>query len=92
MHLVNRSVKSFDELGNLIAEDMRDIEWDEVRKERKRWLEITDLWYFKDRWDALSSTKKGQLNTFRQQLRDLPENYPTANEAADNFPEPQGWF
>lgn len=92
MHLVNRSVKSFDELGNLIAEDMRDIEWDEVRKERQRWLKITDLWYFKDRWDALSSTKKGQLNTFRQELRDLPDNYTTANEAADNFPEPQEWF
>jgi hypothetical protein len=90
--VINRKIQHFNTDGTLREEEIIEVEWDEVRKERKRWLEITDLWYFKDRWDALSSTKKGQLNTFRQKLRDLPENYATANEAADNFPEPQGWF
>lgn len=69
-----------------------DISWSKVKLMRKSWLEITDLWYLKDRWDELTSTAKGQLNTFRQELRDLPQTYESANDAADNFPEPEEWF
>lgn len=78
--------------SEIIEQGMYDIQWSDVKRERKRWLERTDLWYLKDRWDALNSTEKGQLNSFRQSLRDLPQNWPTANEAADNFPEPEDWF
>tara|TARA_R100001244_G_scaffold87207_1_gene66759 strand:+ start:671 stop:928 length:258 start_codon:yes stop_codon:yes gene_type:complete len=69
-----------------------DISWGEIRLTRKNWLETTDLWYLKDRWDELSSAAKGQLNSFRQDLRDLPQSYESANDAADNFPTPEDWF
>lgn len=69
-----------------------DVEWSDVKTEREMWFKITDLWYLKDRWDALSSSKKGKLNSFRQALRDLPQNYESPNDAADNFPEPEEWF
>ena len=91
MSLVNRSIKSFDSDGNY-TETFRDIEWDEIKKERQRLLKITDLWYLKDRWDQLSTAHKGKLNTYRQALRDLPQIHPTANDAADNWPEPEDWF
>jgi hypothetical protein len=76
----------------IIEEGARDVSWSEVRQERKQWFEVTDLWYLKDRWDQLSTVKKGELNSFREELRDLPQAYDDPNEAADNFPEPQEWF
>lgn len=66
--------------------------WDQVKFARQKCLEHTDLWYLKDRWDALSTTRKGQLNSFRQTLRDLPQTYSDPEEAVENFPEMEDWF
>jgi len=76
----------------LISETFRDVSWERIRSERKQWFAITDLWYLKDRWDNLSSSHKGILNSFRQTLRDLPQNHTTANQACDAFPEAEEWF
>lgn len=69
-----------------------DVDWEEIRFKRKGLIEALDLWYLKDRWDSLSSTNKGKLNAIRQTLRDLPQTYDNANDAFDNFPEPEEWM
>ena len=66
--------------------------WTEVRKARNKALESTDLWYLKDRWDNLSTTAKGQLNSYRLLLRDLPQTYSNPDEAVENWPEREEWF
>tara|TARA_Y100000356_G_C11091770_1_gene199636 strand:- start:4 stop:246 length:243 start_codon:yes stop_codon:yes gene_type:complete len=66
--------------------------WDQIRDSRNTALVSTDLWYLKDRWDNLSSTAKGQLNSYRQALRDLPQTYSTPEEAVENWPVREDWF
>lgn len=66
--------------------------WDVIREARNKALESTDLWYLKDRWDNLSTTAKGQLNTYRSLLRDLPQTYSNPDEAVENWPEREDWF
>lgn len=90
--MMNRTRTYCDHEGNIIEQVQVDVEWATVRMERKMELEKTDLWYLKDRWDNLSTTDKGKLNSYRQALRDLPSTYETANEAVDNWPEPEDWF
>ena len=47
---------------------------------RNMHLEQTDWWAVKDL--TMSQAKKD----YRQELRDLPQNYESANDAADNWP------
>jgi len=68
-----------------------DVTWDQVKGIRLEWLDRTDKFYVADRWDLLSTTSKGQLNSFRTALRDITE-HPDANTAADNMPDAQEWF
>lgn len=90
--MIDRSHTVYDAEGNIILEEMITVSWSHVKEIRRYWLEQTDLWYLKDRYDNLSTTAKGKLNTFRQTLRDLPQTYELANDAADNFPTPEEWF
>ena len=60
---------------------MRDVDWDEVRAHRDAALAGSDWRAVKDR--VLPNTWKD----YRQTLRGLPQDYDTANEAADNFPQ-----
>jgi len=61
---------------------MRDVDWDEVRAHRDAALGTSDWRAVKDR--VLPNAWKD----YRQALRDLPQDYDTANEAADNYPQP----
>jgi len=65
----------------------RDVSWTDVRQVRRSALQLTDLWYLKDRWDDLTTTQQDDLNTFRKALRDLPQDYDDPNDAVDNWPE-----
>ena len=65
--------------------------WPEVRRRRDKLLAEVDAWYLKDRWDALSSTAKGELNAYRAALRDVPATYETPAEAWLNMPDPPQW-
>ncbi len=66
----------------IIEEGMRDFDWDYVRHMRNKHLEHTDWRAVKDR--IMSQAWKD----YRQALRDLPQTYESANEAADNWPIP----
>ncbi len=66
--------------GVLEEESQRDVTWDEVRAERDRELDSTDWRAVKDR------TMSQAWKDYRKALRDLPQDYETANDAADNWP------
>ena len=66
--------------GLLEEESQRDVTWDEVRAERDRELDSTDWRAVKDR------TMSQAWKDYRKALRDLPQDYDSANDAADNWP------
>jgi len=64
----------------IAAQGKFDVDWYTVRKERDNLLKQTDWWALKDL--TMSQGKKD----YRQALRDLPQDYAEANDAADNWP------
>ena len=63
--------------SDIVEVKTRDVEWDELRKLRNQELANTDWWAVKDL--TMSQAKKD----YRIFLRDLPQNYESANEAVD---------
>ena len=59
-----------------------DVDWRQVRKTRNDELKNTDWRAVKDR------TMSQAWKDYRQALRDLPQDYESANDAADNWPQP----
>ena len=66
----------------IISEFEIDVSWEEVRDLRNAILADTDWRAVKDR------TMSQGWKDYRQALRDLPQIYESANDAADNFPSP----
>jgi len=66
--------------SEIIDEGMHDVDWVIVRKERDRELAATDWRAVKDR------TMSQAWKDYRTALRDLPQNFESANDAADNWP------
>ena len=62
---------------DIIEQGFRNVEWDEVRELRNIQLKETDWWAVKDL--TMSQAKKD----YRIFLRDLPQNFESANDAAD---------
>jgi len=59
----------------------RDVTWSELRQSRNAALADSD-------WRALKDvTLSASWKDYRQALRDLPQDYEDANDAADNWPE-----
>ena len=50
--------------------------WKEMRQERNRRLELSDIAVLPDRWDAMADDAKTSWTNYRQALRDLPANTP----------------
>jgi len=64
--------------GETVVESkVLDVNWNQVRNARDQELVNTDWWALKDL--TMSQAKKD----YRIFLRDLPQNYASANEAAD---------
>ena len=61
----------------IIKDEMLEVTWDFVRSKRDEELSRTDWWAVKDL--TMSQAKKD----YRIFLRDLPQNFETANDAAD---------
>jgi len=59
-----------------------EIDWYVVREKRNEELAATDWRAVKDR------TMSQAWKDYRQALRDLPQTYEHANDAADNWPSP----
>ena len=89
LDLINRTSRHRSEDG--VEVTYRDVTWEDVYSVRTFVLEATDLWYLKDRWDVLSDSKKEELNTLRQTLREITT-HENANDAADAFPTIEDWI
>ena len=93
MNYLNRKIETYDKNGELIETTFREVDYNEVRKIRNMLLKESDLYLLQDIYDSLTEEQKNELITFRQDLRELPQNYPnSANDAADNLPIIPEWF
>lgn len=63
--------------STIVDEGQHDVDWERIRKQRDAELNSTDWWALKDL--TMSQAKKD----YRTFLRDLPQNYESANDAAD---------
>lgn len=72
-----RTVTNYDANGNIVNTTSFDMTWTELRKLRDQELKKNDWWAGKD--VTLTSARK----EYRIFLRDLPQNYESANDAAD---------
>jgi len=66
----------------LIDEGMHEMSWSELRAHRDAELRRTDFWALKDL--VMSQARKD----YREALRTLPQRFESANDAADNWPQP----
>jgi len=72
--------RSFTRGTDVIEQGMNDVSWETVRAERDQALKDSD-------WRALKDVVlTNAWKLYRQSLRDLPQNYAEANDAADAFP------
>ena len=77
---MNRSYTIYDG-AEVVEQGQMDVDWHNVRRARNAALRDTD-------WRALKDRTMSQAwKDYRQALRDLPQDYDTANDAADNWPE-----
>ena len=78
---MNRSYTIYDG-ANIVEEGQIEVEWRSIRERRNVELKNTDWRAVKDR------TMSQEWKDYRQALRDLPQTYESANDAADNWPIP----
>jgi hypothetical protein len=69
-----------------------DVTWETFRESRDLALLATDVHLLVDKYNALTAEQQEAITTFRQWLRDATENYDSANDAVDNWPQPEDWF
>jgi len=79
--MIDRKCSVYDG-AELLEVTYRDVDWDEIRRVRDAYLVVSDWRAGKD---VVLSTA---WREFRQELRDLPQNFDSANDAADAFPTP----
>jgi hypothetical protein len=89
---MNRNYIEYGDDGVITIQGQHDVSWFEVRSERNNALTTSDLWMLSDRYDALTTEQQTELTDYRTLLRTLPNDYSTANDAADNFPTPPDWM
>tara|TARA_R100000988_G_C4002366_1_gene169975 strand:- start:463 stop:714 length:252 start_codon:yes stop_codon:yes gene_type:complete len=65
----------------IVSETLIDVDWTSIRKRRKNELSKCDYMFLSDQ------TPSQEWLDYRQFLRDLPQNYESANDAADAWNE-----
>ena len=78
---ITRNKQKYDYQGNLLESVLLDISWQTIKLERKQELDNSDWRFMSDQ------TPSQEWIDYRQFLRDLPQNYDTANKAADAWNE-----
>ena len=68
--------------SEVVASGKYDVDWNDLRNQRDAELVRTDWRAVKDR------TMSQSWKDYRQALRDLPQDHASANDAADNWPQP----
>ena len=75
--MIDRRVTKYNHNGEIETQYDIDVDWELIRHERNAELARTDFWALKDL--TMSQEKKD----YRIFLRNLPQDFETANEAAD---------
>ena len=68
------------------------MEWDELRDFRQENLLYMDRYQLSIIYDNLTDAQRTELQQYRQDLLDLPQNYDTPQEAYDNIPDKPEWM
>ena len=68
------------------------MEWDELRDFRQENLLYMDRYQLSIIYDNLTDAQRTELQQYRQDLLDLPQNYDTPQEAYDNIPTKPEWM
>tara|TARA_R100000278_G_C5459562_1_gene160355 strand:- start:220 stop:477 length:258 start_codon:yes stop_codon:yes gene_type:complete len=69
-----------------------EFDWEMIRQDRQFLLETSDMYMLVDRYNTLTTEQQNELARFRELLRNITVDYSTANEAAENFPDPPAWL
>lgn len=67
-----------EEMDEALARETESL-WTELRSTRDRLLQESDIFVLPDRWDSYTNQQKTDWKTYRQALRDLPENITDIN-------------
>jgi hypothetical protein len=54
--------------------------WHNIRNQRNNLLKESDMDVVSDKWEQMSLELKTSLSTYRQELRDLPQNFSTPDD------------
>ena len=68
------------------------MEWDELRGIRQGLMKEIDVHQLSIVYDNLTDEQKTELQQYRQDLLNLPQNYDTPQEAYDNIPDKPEWM
>ena len=68
------------------------MEWDEFRGFRQGLLKEMDTHQLSIIYDGLTDSQKTELQQYRQDLLDLPQNYDNPQDAFDNMPSKPEWM
>ena len=68
------------------------MEWDELRGIRQGLMKEMDIYQLSIIYNSLTDEQKTELQQYRQDLLDLPQNYDTPQEAYDNIPDKPEWM
>jgi hypothetical protein len=68
------------------------MEWDELRGIRQGLMKEMDIYQLSIVYDSLTDEQKTELQQYRQDLLDLPQNYDIPQEAYDNIPDKPEWM
>jgi hypothetical protein len=68
------------------------MEWDELRGIRQGLMKKMDIYQLAIVYEALTTAQQTELQQYRQDLLDLPQDYETPQEAYDNIPAKPDWM
>ena len=68
------------------------MEWDELRGIRQGLMKEMDIYQLSIIYNSLTDDQKTELQQYRQDLLNLPQNYDTPQEAYDNIPDKPEWM
>ena len=68
------------------------MEWDELRGIRQGLMKEMDIYQLSIIYNSLTDEQKTELQQYRQDLLNLPQNYDTPQESYDNIPDKPEWM
>ena len=68
------------------------MDWEELRGYRDERLSEMDRYQLSIIYDSLTDIQRTELQQYRQDLLDLPQNYTTPQEAYNNIPTKPDWM